>query len=222
MVKFERSKTKKTGQTDWHLWNEVKQTVRPLNRKRIPAASLSGKKTIQSEGSNEFRSKDIPTLTGSSIAELSRAMKRNSFSSTGLSVSCSLDLASPNLPAIEPGVHRHLRRGRIPIDARIDLHGMNRNVARLKLNNFIQERAQRGDRTLLIITGKGQKTSGFGSSTSGGVLRQMLPHWLDEPQLAPFVSGFEVSARHHGGEGAFYVRLRKTSGDLSRISRRSR
>ena len=45
--------------------------------------------------------------------------------------------------------------------------------------------------------------------TERGVLRTMLPVWLNEPSLAPMVSGWSVAARGHGGEGAWYVRLRR-------------
>jgi DNA-nicking Smr family endonuclease len=37
----------------------------------------------------------------------------------------------------------------------------------------------------------------------------MLPIWLSERALAPLVSGWSTAARGHGGEGAWYVRLRR-------------
>jgi DNA-nicking Smr family endonuclease len=40
-------------------------------------------------------------------------------------------------------------------------------------------------------------------------LRRVVPHWLRLPDVRPFVLGFEEAARHHGGEGALYVRLRR-------------
>jgi len=195
MARLKRPKIKKTRQTDWHLWNEVKLTVSPLRKKLVS-------ELIASEEKNKKPVSQItkkPAVINSPSAGSSSLKSRQFFS---------LDLSDQALPAIEPRMHRHVRRGRIPIEASIDLHGMNQNVARATLNNFIQDRSQRGDRTLLIITGKGQKTSGFGSIMRGGVLRHMLPIWLKEPQLAPLISGFEVSGRHHGGEGAFYVRLK--------------
>jgi DNA-nicking Smr family endonuclease len=39
----------------------------------------------------------------------------------------------------------------------------------------------------------------------------MLPMWLAEPALAPYVAGFDIAAQGHGGEGAFYVRLRRVA-----------
>ncbi|MEQ4597219.1 MAG: Smr/MutS family protein, partial [Methylobacteriaceae bacterium] len=42
-----------------------------------------------------------------------------------------------------------------------------------------------------------------------GVLRRSVPHWLRGPELRGLVLGFEEAARHHGGGGALYVRLRR-------------
>ena len=70
-------------------------------------------------------------------------------------------------------------------------------------------RAARGDRTLLVITGKGLKKTEDYQIFDRGVLRAMLPVWLGEPELAPFIAGWHRAAPDHGGEGAFYVRLRR-------------
>ncbi|HHS82955.1 MAG TPA: hypothetical protein ENJ68_05480 [Devosia sp.] len=104
---------------------------------------------------------------------------------------------------------RRVRRGQTSIDATIDLHGLRQDEARSALFRFIETRLHRGDRTVLIITGKGMKTNHCGNLERRGVLRQMLPRWLTDPALAPHVAGFETSAPHHGGEGAFYVRLKR-------------
>ena len=83
--------------------------------------------------------------------------------------------------------------------------------ARGALHRFIQARWARGDRTVLVITGKGKQTNDdfIAAMTERGVLRTMLPIWLSEPSLAPLVSGWSAAARGHGGEGAWYVRLRR-------------
>ena len=122
-------------------------------------------------------------------------------------------LPSATLPdkAVDPAIRRKVGRGRIEIDSRIDLHGMTQNEARSALHHFIHTRFARGDRTVLVITGKGVKTDNdyIAAMTERGVLRTMLPVWLNEPSLAPMVSGWSVAARGHGGEGAWYVRLRR-------------
>jgi DNA-nicking Smr family endonuclease len=36
-----------------------------------------------------------------------------------------------------------------------------------------------------------------------------LPVWLSEPPLSGLVAGWDNAAQGHGGQGAFYVRLRR-------------
>ncbi|VAW23611.1 hypothetical protein MNBD_ALPHA11-2394 [hydrothermal vent metagenome] len=205
MARLKGPKANKSRQTDWHLWNEVKLTVNPLRKKLAPEAVIGEGKIKKSEETG-FQTSKKPSTAYSPVVSSSSVKTRQFYT---------LDLVDRSLPEIEPRMHRHVRRGRIPIEASIDLHGMNQNAARATLNNFIQNRFQKGDRTLLVITGKGQKSAGYGTQIRGGVLRQMLPIWLKEPQLAPLISGFEVSGRHHGGEGAFYVRLKNLSKNTS-------
>lgn len=100
-------------------------------------------------------------------------------------------------------------RGQLPIDATIDLHGLRQAEAHAALCRFIAARHRRGDRTVLVITGKGLKKMGYGAIEQRGVLRTMLPIWLTEPALNFMVAGWEVSAQSHGGEGAYYVRLKR-------------
>jgi hypothetical protein len=88
---------------------------------------------------------------------------------------------------------------------------------------------------LLIITGKGAAAGGGvtplaadarsdrqrgdeGSAASAprGVLRRVVPEWLDEPELRPFVLSYAEAGVRHGGAGALYVRLRKAREDLKR------
>jgi DNA-nicking Smr family endonuclease len=104
---------------------------------------------------------------------------------------------------------RRLVRGQIDIDGTIDLHGMRQEEARGALQRFVVARVARGDRTLLVITGKGLKKSDDMQVLDRGVLRAMLPIWLSQPTLAPLIAGWDVAAQGHGGEGAFYVRLRR-------------
>lgn len=93
-----------------------------------------------------------------------------------------------------------LEKGKLDIEGQIDLHGMTQEKAFTALQNFILSAAKREKRTLLVITGKG--------SLSGktGVLRQMLPLWLEDN---PLVLAITQARPKDGGTGAFYVRLRK-------------
>ncbi len=59
----------------------------------------------------------------------------------------------------------------------------------------------RGVPLVLIITGKGRR--------SGGTLREELPRWLRESPLREAIIAYDVAGPRHGGEGAWYVRIRK-------------
>lgn len=110
------------------------------------------------------------------------------------------------LPAITPkpfdkGEEQKLRKGPADIDGRIDLHGMTQAEAYAALHRFIRNAVKTGRRTLLVITGKGR--------VGGGVLRRQLPMWLEEGELRGIVLAFTPARPKDGGEGAFYIKLRK-------------
>ncbi len=105
---------------------------------------------------------------------------------------------------------RRLRRGRVDIDARIDLHGMTQAAARTALGHFLHAARSRGFRAVLVITGKGKagvRNHGTGEEMPG-VIRRRFPEWLAEPEIRHLVSGYASAHRRHGGDGAFYVMIR--------------
>jgi DNA-nicking Smr family endonuclease len=99
-----------------------------------------------------------------------------------------------------------LSRGRKEIDARLDLHGMTQTRAHRALFGFLQRAHHDGLTFVLIITGKGK----MGSESERGVLRRQVPLWLSLPEFRSLVVGFEEAHIGHGGEGALYVRVRKS------------
>ncbi|WP_420407717.1 Smr/MutS family protein [Hoeflea sp.] len=107
---------------------------------------------------------------------------------------------------IEKPVVRKLARGRLPIDGKIDLHGLTQSEAHNLLFDFLARAHERGLRHVLVITGKGS------SHGSQGVLKRVLPEWLAKPEFRFLISGHENAARGHGGEGALYIRLRRERG----------
>jgi len=111
--------------------------------------------------------------------------------------------AAPLRGGLDAGAYRRLARGRLPIEARLDLHNYTQTEAHDALLYFIRRAYAGGKRHVLIITGKGL-TSG-----SEGILRGRLPYWLAQPPFRSYVAAMESAARAHGGEGAFYVRLRR-------------
>ncbi|MBO22624.1 MAG: DNA mismatch repair protein MutS [Rhodospirillaceae bacterium] len=99
-----------------------------------------------------------------------------------------------------------LRRGKLPIEARLDLHGMYQDAAHTALVQFVTESAAQGRRCVLVITGRG-------SREGSGVLRARLPEWLNQLPCRPHVLGFTAARPEHGRDGAFYVLLRRKRED---------
>lgn len=117
--------------------------------------------------------------------------------------------AAPSLARFEEKTLRRLSRGLVKVDDRIDLHGMRQERAHSTLGGFLRRAQARGDRIVLIVTGKGFGGEATTGESSRGVLRQSVPHWLAHPEFREFVSSFEEAARKHGGAGALYVRIRR-------------
>ena len=98
-----------------------------------------------------------------------------------------------------------LRRGKLPVDGSIDLHGLTQAGAHRALVDFIAASYQRRRRVVLVVTGKG--TFGAGDR---GILRARLPQWLSEPGTREKVLAFHAARPQDGGDGAFYVLLRRS------------
>lgn len=181
---------------DWHLWSAVGRTVSPIARRKSadPKQLLDALEAALNPGPEPEKPSALPRLSTpmpSTRPVIAAAVRQG--------------IDKP----IEPGLRKRLQRGHLPIDATLDLHGLTQDEARAALLRFLPARAARGDRTILVITGKGLKKTGYLQIEQKGILRAMLPGWLRDPALAPLVAGVEPAHQSHGGEGAFYVRLKR-------------
>jgi DNA-nicking Smr family endonuclease len=180
---------------DFHLWTAVASTVDPLRRK----------------GLLKLGNVPLPLPVEEPPVSVSQPPPKRRPPRAPFLPPYQAPLPSAPTPAkaVEASIRKKLGRGRIDIDGTLDLHGMTQIEARGALHRYLHARVARGDRTVLVITGKGLKTDNdyVAAMTERGI---MLPIWLSEPSLAPLVSGWSVAARGHGGEGAWYVRLRRS------------
>lgn len=96
-------------------------------------------------------------------------------------------------------------RGKEAIDGRLDLHGLTQSEAHAALLRFLRMATARDARLVLVITGKGARGEG-----ERGVLKRQVPQWLSLPEFRALVVGFEQAHLAHGGEGALYIRVRRT------------
>ena len=95
---------------------------------------------------------------------------------------------------------KKVRRGRIVIDAKIDLHDMTREQARPALLRAVMRAAKHNKSCLLVVTGKGPRLE--------GVLRQSFQNWINEADIRPFIASYAPAHIKHGGSGAWYVFLK--------------
>ena len=69
------------------------------------------------------------------------------------------------------------------------------------LVGFVHAERMSGSRCVLVITGKGKAGT--------GVLRQRFLDWINHAEIRPHVSGYSVANVRHGGDGAFYLLLKR-------------
>jgi DNA-nicking Smr family endonuclease len=168
------------------LWESVAKQTKPL-RKKLRAAKAAAE---PSAAETPVAAKSIPPPKSLPSAAMPRAAK-------------------PEAPPLAPLGRRErsqLSRGRKEIDARLDLHGMTQTRAHRALSGFLQRAHSDGLTFVLIITGKGK----IGAESERGVLRRQVPQWLSLPEFRSLVVGFEEAHIGHGGEGALYVRIRRS------------
>jgi len=104
-------------------------------------------------------------------------------------------------PGIQRAVLQKLRRGQLPIEATLDLHGLHSTNASDKLRQFIQQSQMTGKQAVRIVHGKG-----YGSVARQPVLKVMVNEVLRQLHT---VLAFCSAKERGGGTGAVDVLLRR-------------
>jgi len=169
------------------LWERAMREVEPLRRRRPKKPAEPSRPPEQRPTANKKAADKAPR----------RVTARQDTPER-------LQSAGRTVPGLDQRSADRLRRGRLPIEARLDLHGMRQAPAHRLLSAFIESQAAAGRRCVLVITGKGTR-----SPDGAGVLRATVPKWLAEPALAPMVLAIRPAQPRDGGTGAYYVLLRR-------------
>ncbi|SIQ13942.1 DNA-nicking endonuclease, Smr domain [Paracoccus thiocyanatus] len=188
---------------DKTLWSRVASTAVPLHPARKQAQPAPEPPPL----------KKPPAVSQPAplpLADL-RLGARSGGGSTRVDLSPPLPQALHAQPLrMDHKTHRQMSRGKLAPEARIDLHGMTLAVAQPVLTRFVMQARADGRRLVLVITGKGR---GAGPDAPlpvrPGALRHTVPHWLHMPPLNAAVLQVRPAHRRHGGEGAYYVYLRR-------------
>ncbi len=178
-----RRKSGELSVEDRILWSRVAHSVNPLNGRLIPPVPE------QSETGDIHKN---------GAASLIKPVAHPPYQPNSTKPRSKGAPANMDLPT-----RRKLSKGRLSIDATIDLHDLHQAEAHGILLAFLHRAHAAGLRHVLVITGKG---ASFGSA---GVLRRVVPVWLKTEPFSGLVGGYDNAARHHGGAGAIYVRLKR-------------
>ena len=108
-----------------------------------------------------------------------------------------------------PRLMQRLKRGQFPIQSYIDLHGLTKQEAQLKVGDFVLKSYYSGLRCILVVHGRG-----LNSENHIPVLKERLPLWLTRGPAKKIVLAFSTARSYDGGTGALYVLLKKKRGVL--------
>ncbi len=183
-------KDKALSSEDRILWGKVARSTRALPGKLDALAEFEEAFAVKIE---EQKAPEPKTVKAEKPAE-------------GIALTLGRGKEARHHPLERP-VKRKIAKGRLALEARIDLHGMIQSEAHGFLLGFLIKAHERGLRHVLVITGKGT------SLGSDGALKRAVPLWFSLPEFRPLISSYEPAARNHGGEGALYVRLARQPGE---------
>jgi DNA-nicking Smr family endonuclease len=168
------------------LWNAFTRAIAPLRAERRPDAETQTVEEPESPAPLAQPAKTLATRPGAPPPVAATPLP-------------------PTLTPLGRRLRQRVARGREAIDGRLDLHGLTQSEAHAALLRFLRSASAREARLVLVITGKGSRNLG-----ERGVLKRQVPQWLGLPKFRTFVIGFEDAHVAHGGDGALYVRIRRT------------
>ena len=96
-----------------------------------------------------------------------------------------------------------IKKGKIQIDAKMDLHGYFLDEAYNLLAAFIKNHYILEHKLLLVITGKSKPVE------NQPTIRSSMKDWIENSELLNIVHSISNAADIHGGSGAVYLKLRR-------------
>ena len=110
-------------------------------------------------------------------------------------------------------INKDLKRGKIKIDRKLDLHGYNLLDAHEKFKFEVTKAYNQNKRCILVITGKGAylttNTQDLKPKLFHGKIKNSIISWIKEDELKKYILTYQDAGFEHGGDGALFVYLRK-------------
>ncbi len=193
---------------------EPRKAPAPVAKPEIPAGdadlflrAVSGVKRLHPPTAPVKSGKPAPPKS-SGLGDEERAVFLRALESLQLDVTFRDELPEEEGPAMPLPVNRlrQVKRGAIRVDFQLDLHGLTKDEALQSLATFIAGAHNRGQKAVLVITGKGNRSPGE------PVLQGAVASWLRERGKG-MVAEFAPAPREMGGSGAFVVFLKEKTVD---------
>ena len=177
---------------DNQFFHKAMSDVDPISRER-------GEKTPR-HGKNTRPPHPIPDEEEEAMAHLRDLVK----GSIDMDITFTDEYIEGAISGVGEKIMRRLKRGQLPIQDHMDLHGLTKKDAETAVRDFLINSHGRGLRCVLIVHGRG-----LNSPDSVPVLKERLPVWLNRGPARKIVLAFATAKPYDGGTGAIYVLLRK-------------
>lgn len=186
-------------------WLRVRRTTRPLHPNppeltadALPEPSIEDQQPLK----KPVRTPEPRKRKTATAEEMARLVADSPFRRQAKSVSAgSKSKPGTAYQPVDRRGEKRIRRGRVAVETVIDLHGHTQVTALSALIEFFSRNRLNGEKSVLVITGKGRNGT--------GILRARFLEWLGREDIREHVTGYSTAHRKHGGDGAFYVFLRR-------------
>lgn len=176
------------------LWARVMETVRPLRAAIVPARPAPPPPTMEAvfqetPGAPKVRVKGrVPPLR--QPAPPPAAAKKGPGET------------------LDGGWDKRLSRGSVMPDSSLDLHGHTLASAHALLDQGLGRAIARGDRVLLLVTGKPPRPESERPHARGAI-RAAISDWLGSSRHSDAIAAIRNAHPRHGGQGALYIVFRR-------------
>ena len=111
-------------------------------------------------------------------------------------------------------INKDLKKGRIKIDRRLDLHGHTILDAYEKFRYEVVKLYNKNKRCMLVITGKGVHLKRKDGNEENpklfyGKIKKSIIEWIKEDQFKNYILTYQDAGFDYGGDGALFVYLRR-------------
>lgn len=118
-------------------------------------------------------------------------------------------------------IKKSIKKGFFKIDQKVDFHGNSLLESEELFSTTIVQCYQGGQRCVLFVTGKGLYKHDEKDENKPklfyGLIRKSFLGWVKSNKFSKFILSYEGASVEHGGDGAFYVYLRKKKTKFSQV-----